>query len=88
MMRYVILIAMLMCLPVRGEAWQVVGGGDEPTAIQFAGENTRWQTSGSSHSSYVITVASTIPAGSRAVVINKYPGVATTTNCQRYLTLW
>ena len=26
MMRYVILIAMLMCLPVRGEAWQVVGG--------------------------------------------------------------
>lgn len=27
MMRYAILIAMLMCLPVRGEAWQVVGGG-------------------------------------------------------------
>ena len=26
MMRYLILIAMLMCLPVRGEAWQVVGG--------------------------------------------------------------
>ena len=31
MMRYVILIAMLLCLPVRGEAWQVVGGGgDQP----------------------------------------------------------
>ena len=27
MMRYAILLAMLMCLPVRGEAWQVVGGG-------------------------------------------------------------
>ena len=27
MMRYAILIAMLLCLPVRGEAWQVVGGG-------------------------------------------------------------
>ena len=26
-MRYVILLAMLLCLPVRGEAWQVVGGG-------------------------------------------------------------
>ena len=26
MMRYAILIALLMCLPVRGEAWQVVGG--------------------------------------------------------------
>ena len=26
-MRYVILIAMLMSLPIRGEAWQVVGGG-------------------------------------------------------------
>ena len=25
-MRYLILIALLMCLPVRGEAWQVVGG--------------------------------------------------------------
>lgn len=79
MMRYMILIALLLCLPVRGEAWQVVGGGDEPTAIQFAGENTRWQTSASSHGSYVITVASTIPAGSRAVIINKSPGVATNT---------
>ena len=27
MMRYLILIALLLCLPVRGEAWQVVGGG-------------------------------------------------------------
>ena len=27
MMRYVILLAMLLCLPVRGEAWQVVGAG-------------------------------------------------------------
>lgn len=27
MMRYLILTALLMCLPVRGEAWQVVGGG-------------------------------------------------------------
>ena len=27
MMRYLILAAMLLCLPVRGEAWQVVGGG-------------------------------------------------------------
>ena len=26
-MRYLILIALLLCLPVRGEAWQVVGGG-------------------------------------------------------------
>ena len=26
MMRYVILLALLLCLPVRGEAWQVVGG--------------------------------------------------------------
>lgn len=26
-MRYVILIALLLCLPVRGEAWQVLGGG-------------------------------------------------------------
>lgn len=25
MMRYVILVALLLCLPVRGEAWQVVG---------------------------------------------------------------
>lgn len=29
-MRYVIIVALLLCLPVRGEAWQVVGeGGDE-----------------------------------------------------------
>ena len=28
MMRYVILLALLLCLPVRGEAWQVVGGGE------------------------------------------------------------
>lgn len=27
MMRYVILMALLLCLPVRGESWQVVGGG-------------------------------------------------------------
>ena len=27
MMRYLILLALLLCLPVRGEAWQVVGGG-------------------------------------------------------------
>ena len=26
-MRYVILLALLLCLPVRGEAWQVMGGG-------------------------------------------------------------
>ena len=29
MNRYLILIALLMCLPVRVEAWQVVGGGTE-----------------------------------------------------------
>ena len=29
MMRYAILLAMLLCLPVRGEAWQVMGGGDK-----------------------------------------------------------
>lgn len=28
MMRYLILLALMLCLPVRGEAWQVVGGGD------------------------------------------------------------
>lgn len=27
MMRYLILVAFLLCLPVRGDAWQVVGGG-------------------------------------------------------------
>ena len=26
-MRYLILLALMLCLPVRGEAWQVVGGG-------------------------------------------------------------
>ena len=31
MMRYLILLVMLLlCLPVRGEAWQVVGGGEAP----------------------------------------------------------
>ena len=28
MTRYVVLLALLLCLPVRGEAWQVVGGGE------------------------------------------------------------
>ena len=39
MMRYVILIALLLCLPVRGEAWQVVGevvGDGAPSAIPVA----------------------------------------------------
>ena len=27
MMRYLILLALMLCLPVRGEAWQVTGGG-------------------------------------------------------------
>lgn len=31
-MRYMILIALLLCLPVRGEAWQVVGGGAATTS--------------------------------------------------------
>ena len=30
-MRYLILLALLMCLPVQGEAWQVVGGGGAST---------------------------------------------------------
>lgn len=30
MMKYLILVALMLCLPVRGEAWQVVGGGSAP----------------------------------------------------------
>lgn len=35
MMRYLIILALLMCLPVRGEAWQVVGGGASSAAYIF-----------------------------------------------------
>ena len=34
-MRYAILIAMLMCLPARGEAWQLVGGGGAASAPNY-----------------------------------------------------
>ena len=33
MMRCLILLALLLCLPVRGEAWQVVGGGGSPSSF-------------------------------------------------------
>lgn len=35
MMRYAILIAMLLCLPVCGEAWQVVGGAAATSGAPF-----------------------------------------------------
>ena len=44
MMRYLILIALLLCLPVRGEAWQVVGGGDKKTSVSDSFDYTSGQT--------------------------------------------
>lgn len=32
-MKYLILVALMLCLPVRVEAWQVVGGGEENVCI-------------------------------------------------------
>ena len=52
-MRYMILIAMLMCLPVRGEAWQVVcanGGGCNPAENEIGIRDvggTNWSRSDS-----------------------------------------
>lgn len=66
MMRYAILLALLLCLPVRGEAWQVVGGGAAgpsapPSIVSYS---TAWSTSTDSTS---ITIDN--PTGSGGVLI-------------------
>ena len=40
MMRYLILAALLLCLPVRGEAWQVVATGASTPAITYESTTT------------------------------------------------
>lgn len=65
-MRYVILMAMmLLCLPVQGEAWQVVGGVAGPSAPpSIVSYSTAWSTSIDSTS---ITIDN--PTGSGGVLI-------------------
>lgn len=68
MMRYAILLAMmLLCLPVRGEAWQVVGGG---SAI----EQPLWHWDASGTSSGTIIVEQTATALTEHGTVNYVAG--------------
>jgi hypothetical protein len=46
MMRHLILIALLLCLPVRGEAWQVVGGGESTAWVETFDAATGYDKTG------------------------------------------
>ena len=75
-MRYVILIVLLLCLPVRGEAWQVVGGGGV-APLGFDKEVHRQYFEPTTHSTKTITLATSIDAGTTAVLIHGSSGALT-----------